>query len=111
MWGGRRLLPEGWVDRTTTPVALPTIDADTGEYTPYGRHWWLNEGPDGIRMPSVPADAFWASGNEGQQVVVVPSRDLVVVRLGFNQGVGGIAWGLEPLVAGAVAAVDAAGGA
>ncbi len=35
-------------------------------------------------MPSVPADAYWASGNEGQQVVVVPSRELVIVQLGLR---------------------------
>lgn len=110
VWGGERLLPEGWVGATATPLSIATVDEDSGSPTPYGRHWWLNAGPDGVRMPSVPEDAFWASGNEGQHVVVVPSRDLVVVRLGFNQGVGGVDWGLEPLVAGAVAAVDAAGG-
>lgn len=74
---------------------------------PYGAQWWLNEGPDGqLRMPDAPVDAFWASGNEGQQVVVLPSEDMVVVRLGLTQDVGGMEWGLEPLLAELVAAVD-----
>lgn len=76
VWNGEQLLPPGWVDYTTTPV---TLNNDL----PYGAHWWLNAGEDGERrMPSVPSDAFWASGNEGQQVVVIPSEELVVVRLG-----------------------------
>ena len=49
-------------------------------------------------MPAVPGDAYWASGNEGQQVVVIPSLDTVVVRLGFTSDFGGVAWGLEDLI-------------
>jgi CubicO group peptidase (beta-lactamase class C family) len=65
---GRRLLPEGWVDRARSFVA---DDAD-GEFA-YGHHWWL--WPDDHR-------AFGAHGYEGQYIVVVPDRDLVVVHLG-----------------------------
>ena len=98
VWEGERLLPEGWVERSTTPVDLPTEN-------PYGWQWWLNTGSDGERrMPSVPSDAYWASGNEGQQVVIVPSEDLVVVRLGFSGGFSGIAWGLEPMLRDIIAA-------
>lgn len=94
VWSGQRLLPEGWVAYTSTPVDLPTEN-------PYGAQWWLNTDADGeVRMPSVPEDAFWASGNEGQQVVVLPSDDLVVVRLGLTRGYDGVSWGLEDLLRG-----------
>jgi CubicO group peptidase (beta-lactamase class C family) len=97
VWEGERLLPEDWVTFSTTPVEVAT--------TPYGAQWWLNAGPDGERrMPSVPADAYWASGNEGQHVVVVPSSDLVLVRLGFSGDFEGIDWGLEDLLEGVIAA-------
>ncbi len=93
-WAGTRILPEGWVEFSTAPVLLPTEE-------PYGAQWWLNADADGrVRMPSVPEDAFWASGNEGQQVVVLPSDDLVVVRLGLTRGYDGISWGLEDLLRG-----------
>jgi CubicO group peptidase (beta-lactamase class C family) len=98
-WNGERFLPKDWVRFSTAPVELETEE-------PYGAQWWLNAGPEGgLRMPSVPADAFWASGNEGQQVAVIPSADLVVVRLGLSRGYEGIAWGLEPLLGGALRAV------
>ncbi|MGJ7510358.1 serine hydrolase domain-containing protein [Variovorax sp. GT1P44] len=71
---GQRLLPEGWVDWSTTPTLG----------TAYGAGWWTNRrAGSGMRaMPDVPADAFYALGNLGQYVVVVPSEQLVVVRLG-----------------------------
>lgn len=94
VWAGERLLPEGWVTYSSTPVDLETEN-------PYGAQWWLNTDADGdVRMPSIPEDAFWASGNEGQQVVVLPSDDLVVVRLGLTRGYDGVSWGLEDLLRG-----------
>jgi CubicO group peptidase (beta-lactamase class C family) len=99
-WAGEPLLPEGWVAWSTAPEQL-------GTENPYGAQWWLNEGPEGeLRMPGVPADAFWASGNEGQQVVVVPSEELVVVRLGFSGDFSGIQWGLEPMLVGIIEATS-----
>jgi CubicO group peptidase (beta-lactamase class C family) len=100
VWNGQQLLPEGWVEWSTTPVDLDTE-------APYGAHWWLNRGADGtLRFPGMPADAYWASGNEGQQVVIVPSADLVVVRLGLTHDFPSTGWGLEELVADLVAALD-----
>ena len=66
-WDGERLLPEGWVDyaRSVTP----------GSEGQYGAHWWLATDSSGI---------FHASGYRGQYIVVDPSRDLVVVRVGSS---------------------------
>lgn len=81
VWDGRRILPEGWVDYTRTPTA----GAPKGEY---GAHFWLNAGVPSRAvaplMPKVPRDAFFAWGLEHQYVMIVPSRDLVVVRLGLT---------------------------
>ena len=82
VWQGERLLPEGWV----AFVRRPTPAAPQGSY---GAHWWLNAGspgaPDDRPFPSLPPDLFYASGYEGQYVVVLPSHDLVVVRLGQSE--------------------------
>lgn len=86
VWQGQRVLPEGWVDYVRTPTAK----APQAEY---GAQWWTNVGrPEGSpdrRFPSLPTDTFQASGFQGQAVLVIPSKKLVVVRLGMtnNRGV------------------------
>lgn len=65
----RRVLPPAWIDHARTPTPLPT---GPDEFD-YGAHWWLTDPRRGI---------FHAGGYEGQRIIVVPDRDLVVVRLG-----------------------------
>jgi CubicO group peptidase (beta-lactamase class C family) len=80
VWAGERLLPEGWMKQTTTatPVA-------TSEEQGYAGGWWVNRRADGSLVdPTLPKDAYWASGHDGQRLYVVPSAGLVVARLGFS---------------------------
>jgi CubicO group peptidase (beta-lactamase class C family) len=81
VWGGRRILPEGWVRYASTP----TPEAPLGRY---GAHWWLNAGepgaPERRAWPALPAESYAARGHSGQWVVIVPSVRLVVVRLGLT---------------------------
>lgn len=81
VWNNERILPEGWVNYTTTPAPA----APRGEY---GAQWWLNAGakndPQNRIYPSLPTDAYWADGFEQQFVMIVPSKKLVVVRLGIS---------------------------
>jgi CubicO group peptidase (beta-lactamase class C family) len=72
LWGGRRILPEGWRDYVTRPSG-PQPEGEFG----YGATFWLIN-----RSPGVPADTFAAFGNRGQYVVIVPSRNVVIVRRG-----------------------------
>jgi CubicO group peptidase (beta-lactamase class C family) len=69
---GRRILPEGWVDHGRTFVAHDPVEHVPDGFD-YGRHWWM--------WPPFPG-SIAAHGYEGQYVVVVPDRDLVVVHLG-----------------------------
>lgn len=87
MWQDKRILPEHWVDfaRTKTPVE----DCDV-----YGAGFWITP-PAGRGKPSTaltpdgPRDLFVAQGHEGQLVVIVPSKDLVLVRLGHLADLSG----------------------
>jgi CubicO group peptidase (beta-lactamase class C family) len=98
VWNGNRILPEGWVAWSTTPAPA----APRGEY---GAHWWLNAGSaaDSTRRiwPDLPREMYWASGFQGQYVVLLPSHDIVVVRLGADHERG---WGLGDFMRGLLAA-------
>ena len=72
VWNGERLLPENWREYVSTPSG-PQPDRDWG----YGAGWWLLNKSEGV-----PPDTFLAAGNRGQYVVVVPSRNVVIVRRG-----------------------------
>jgi CubicO group peptidase (beta-lactamase class C family) len=78
VWQGMRLLPEGWVEYTLTPTK------DAPDET-YGAHMWLKLPlSDGYGEPPMPDDAYYFLGHDEQIIAVVPSRDLVIVRLGLT---------------------------
>lgn len=81
VWNGERILPEGWVQRSVTAPA-------TNHVKNYGYQFWLNgiEEDTGARtFPEVPHDMFMANGFGGQRIYIIPSKKLVVVRLGLNR--------------------------
>jgi CubicO group peptidase (beta-lactamase class C family) len=82
VWNGERILPEGWVKYSTTPAK----GAKLGQY---GAQWWLNAGAPGNPLertfPDAPTDLFWADGYEGQNVFVIPSKKMVIVKLSLSQ--------------------------
>lgn len=101
--GGRvadeQIVPEGWIDW----MATPTPESENGSF---GAHLWVNAGVPNTNQcawPSVPRDLFWCAGFEGQFVVVAPSRNAVIVRLG--QTFGEPTFPIEPFVAGVLSAL------
>jgi CubicO group peptidase (beta-lactamase class C family) len=75
MLGGRRILPAGW----STYVSTQTLDSI------YGAGFWTNAGTmaNGSHIiAGMPGDAYFASGMNGQRILIVPSSKLVIVRLG-----------------------------
>lgn len=76
VWEGERILPEGWVDYSSAPTAASPNGI-------YGAQFWRN-GYNSYNFPDVPDDAYLANGYEGQRIMVIPSLDLVVVRLGYT---------------------------
>ncbi|NJC28437.1 serine hydrolase domain-containing protein [Neolewinella antarctica] len=72
VWQGDTLLQPGWVDFMREPAA-------GGDGT-YGGQLWLPS-PD---MPSLPTDAYMMRGFQDQRVFIIPSRNLVIARLGHN---------------------------
>jgi len=78
MWNGERILPEGFTKFVST-VAEPWA-ADGRPI--YGGLFWINGNGDF----SIPKEAFMMQGAGGQFVTIIPSRDLVIVRLGHFKG-------------------------
>lgn len=78
-WNGDQLLPDNWADYVSTP----TDKAPIGEY---GAQFWLNAGekssPENRLYPDAPVDLYGANGFEGQRVFIIPSKDMVIVRMG-----------------------------
>lgn len=85
VWNGQRILPEGWVTYSTTPAPAATM----GEY---GAQIWLNQGapedPAKVKFPGLPAESIIFSGFEDNYLVILPSKNLVVVRLGVTHNDG-----------------------
>ncbi|TAD79336.1 MAG: class C beta-lactamase-related serine hydrolase [Sphingomonadales bacterium] len=69
---GTHILPEGWVKYVSTPSGPQPV----GTFG-YGAGFWLLNSSEGV-----PPDTFAAIGNRGQYVVIVPSRQVVIVRRG-----------------------------
>ena len=82
MVNGQQLFSNDWVKQTVAPFAADRLQQ-------YGYQFWLNgfnkEDPSQRKFPAAPADMFYAGGYAGQNVFVIPSKKLVIVRLGFKK--------------------------
>jgi len=83
-WGDRQLLDSVWLEKTLSYAGTPLPDRSSGDPVPGpGIGWRTNF--DGV-WPSVPRDAVIGAGAGNQILLVIPSRDLVVVRFGESLG-------------------------
>ena len=78
VWNGERILPEGYVDFVST--VAPAWENDGRPI--YGGFFWIN----GTGTFPIPRDAYYMSGAGGQNTIIIPSHDLVVVRQGHYRG-------------------------
>ncbi|WP_243444683.1 serine hydrolase domain-containing protein [Sphingosinicella humi] len=75
VWNGERILPPGWGDYVSR---LGSAQPPAGGYG-YGAGFWTF--PKGSGLPE---DAYIGRGNRGQYLVIVPSRNIVIVRRGYD---------------------------
>jgi CubicO group peptidase (beta-lactamase class C family) len=78
--GGKRILPEGWVNYSAAPTESGWVGIGAG--------FWTNRGDSyGAKYRTSlgwPAESFYASGTFGQYVIIVPSERLVIARFGTS---------------------------
>ncbi|MEM9397105.1 MAG: serine hydrolase [Pseudomonadota bacterium] len=77
-WGGAQILDEEFVDFVQTPAAKPW------SHNPYYGGFFCTNAT-GL-LPGIPKDTYWMSGGGRQRTLVIPSRDLVIVRMGHMAG-------------------------
>lgn len=81
VWNGKEILPAGFVDWMREPATASKV---------YGKGQLWIEGPGDEENPGagiaagLPKDTYWMEGHDGQTVAIVPSEQLVVVRLGLT---------------------------
>ncbi|HEY8539197.1 MAG TPA: serine hydrolase, partial [Steroidobacteraceae bacterium] len=87
MWRDQRIVSEEFVELVSTPrpeTAAATVADPTGFPSAnlnHGMMWWTNA--TGL-LPDVPSDAYWAWGLGDSLIVVIPSLDIVVSRVGSD---------------------------
>jgi CubicO group peptidase (beta-lactamase class C family) len=78
---GQRILPEGWVDYSTR------LTPQSADKYGYGAGFWTQRGNSAAAREriaaGIPADSFMAVGSQGQYTIVIPSHDLVIVKIGW----------------------------
>ncbi|MEL7029851.1 MAG: serine hydrolase, partial [Pseudomonadota bacterium] len=77
-WGGDQILSEEFVDFVQTPAR------DAWAHNPYYGGFFYTNATN--LLPTFPSDAYFMSGGGRQRVTIVPSLDLVTVRLGHMAG-------------------------
>lgn len=108
-WNGERLLPEGWVARSTQVSNVITQSTrDRAKNSVQGMQVWLNQPipEQNLNAPpwkGVPANAFAAQGHWKQTITVIPTHDMVIVRVGDDRDKS---WRYGELYRKAIAAAD-----
>jgi CubicO group peptidase (beta-lactamase class C family) len=69
-WNDKQVVPEDWVEESTKPSQW--------ENQSYGYYWWL------LHFPDVPEDMFMANGFQTKRTYIIPSLDIVAVRIGAD---------------------------
>ncbi|AEW87447.1 serine hydrolase domain-containing protein [Flavobacterium columnare] len=72
-WNGQQLFDPSWSRYVATPT--PTSN------NKYGAQFWLNASG---ALPDCPKNIYYADGFQGQRVFIIPSHDMVIVRLGYG---------------------------
>lgn len=104
VWQGKRILPAGFADTMQQPASASGGQYGQGQVWRWGPSGDTPEGQNPDARFQLPADTYWMQGHDGQSIAVVPSQQLVVVRLGLTPH--RLLYQPQPLLAAVVKAVQ-----
>jgi len=84
VWQGKRLLPEGFVANMQKVAPASGGQYGQGQLWRWGPEGSTPEGQDPDAPFHLPPDTYWMEGHDGQSIAIVPSKELVLVRLGLT---------------------------
>ncbi|MBF0546726.1 MAG: serine hydrolase [Candidatus Riflebacteria bacterium] len=79
IWNAQRIISPSWIDYTRKSTTYASKDSKF-----FGAHFWLVD-PRKAQNKGIPLDTYLAAGFKGQTIFIIPSRDLVVVRMGWTE--------------------------
>jgi len=84
---GYLMLHEGkWANQQILPAEFARMCGRMVKYNPHYQHSFNFNVNENGNLADVPRDAYWKGGSGGYAIYVVPSLDLVVYKMGGNEG-------------------------
>ncbi len=90
-WDGEQIIKKRWVEESLLPVSshypeeLSMIDF-------YGYQWWLLPALENYQSYNIPPKTYLAWGLYTQQIFVIPEKELLIVRLGYDNDADNDEW-------------------
>jgi len=75
-WEGAQIVDSNWVNQSISSNGLNDENGNKTDY--YGYQWWV--------LKNVNFPAYYCRGILGQYIVVIPSKNTIIVRLGKKRG-------------------------
>ena len=96
-WNGTQIIPESWVNESVSPLNENVIR--------YGYQWWLTQGFTNADSDGIPDDAYFAWGLCGQYLIILPTENIVIVRMG-HENPGEPVYSMKELIRLVMAAIN-----
>jgi len=88
-WGNEQILSEEWIGNS--------VDPQISGISNYGYQWWIGEGIRSFNENNIPVDTYLGIGIYRQYLVIIPSKNLIIVRTGYDNVTNTQNWGIAPL--------------
>ena len=102
--GDRQVVPAGFLAWMRQPASASNGEYGNGQLWLHGPQGGTPDGQDPDAGFDLPDDAVWALGHDGQSMAMIPSKGLVVLRLGLTPS--SLGWKSQALVEAVIDALE-----